>query len=450
MSCFALFLLGRASQDYLQGSMIKIEEHKQWTEHKAIEKAGAPAKVVIPLLQHLGKPLDQLRIAVGDGVKRGQLLATSDKGVFAPVHASISGIVKTIADYPHPLTGSCRSIVIEGDGKDEAAPEMVARSAQEVDALSGEDLKKIIFEAGIVGLGGATFPTHIKLSPPRPIEDFILNGAECEPYLTADDRLMVEKADEIIMGMKLVAKIINPRRCYIAIEDNKPEAIRLMRSRAEMFGWDVVSLKTAYPQGGEKQVIKSCLRREVPSGKLPFDIGVLVQNVATVFAIFEAVTLRKPLYERVVTVSGACVANPKNLFVRVGTLVRQLVEACGPLVKEPKKIVMGGPMMGIAQYTQECPVIKGTSGVILFDEAEEKEAEESFCVRCGECVENCPVGLNPSMIALAIAKDRLDLAEAYGIMDCIECGLCAYLCPGRRRIVQAIKAAKAKIMDRKG
>jgi len=258
---------------------------------------------------------------------------------------------------------------------------------------------------------------------------------------------MVERPDEIIKGMKLTAGIIKPRRCFIAIEDNKPKAIQLMRERAGLFGWKVVVLKTAYPQGGEKQVIRSCLKKEVPSGKLPFDIGVVVHNVGTVFAIYEAVYLRKPLYERVVTVTGPCLANPKNLLVRIGTPVARLIEQCGPLLREPKKIIMGGPMMGIAQYTMDGPVIKGTSGVILLDEAAEREEEESFCLRCGECVENCPIGLNPGLIALAIAKDKLDLAQEYGIMDCIECGLCAYLCPSRRNIVQAIKTAKARIRN---
>jgi electron transport complex protein RnfC len=429
--------------------MIRLEEHKQLTENKVLERAKVPSKAYIPLLQHMGKPLDLIKVKVGDDVKRGELLATSDKGVFAPVHASISGKVTMIADCPHPVSGLSRAIVLESDGKDEAVPEMVARGDEEVSALAPDILKKIVFDAGIVGLGGATFPTHIKLSPFGPIHDFILNGAECEPYLTADHRLMVECADALIKGMKLVAKILKPHNCYIAIEDNKPEAIRLMQERARMFNWEVIVLKTAYPQGGEKQVIASCVGREVPSGKLPFDAGVVVHNVGTVYAIYEAVYLRKPLYERVVTVSGTCLANPKNLWVRIGTPVKDLIEPCGPLVKEPKKIIMGGPMMGIAQYTMDGPVIKGTSGVIFLDEVEEQEQEETFCVRCGECVQNCPIGLNPGLIALAIRKDKLDLAQEYGIMDCIECGLCAYLCPSRRNIVQAIKTAKSKIRNAK-
>ncbi len=429
--------------------MIHLAEHKDVTENQAIEKAVLPAKVFIPLLQHLGKPLDQVLVKVGDPVKRGQLLATSDKGVFAPIHASISGNVTAIADHPHPLAGFSRAIVIESDGKDEGLAGLRPRMDSETEALSPADLRKAVFEAGVVGLGGATFPTHIKLNPPKPIAALILNGAECEPYLTADYRLMVEKASEIVKGAHLIAKILNPKNIFIAIEDNKPEAIKILGERAKALSAKVIVLKTFYPQGGEKQVIASCLGREVPTGKLPFDVGVVVQNVGTVFAIYEAVVERKPLYERVVTVAGQGLAHPKNLLARIGTPVGDLIRQCGPVTKEPKKIVMGGPMMGLAQFSLDGPVIKGTSGILLFDEALEREQEESFCVRCGECVQNCPVGLNPSSIALALKKDRLDLAESYGIMDCIECGLCAYLCPSRRNIVQAIKAAKVRIRNAK-
>ncbi len=429
--------------------MVKLEEHKALTEHRVIEKGKLPAKVFIPLLQHLGKPCDMVYVKAGDLVKRGQCLASSESGLFSPVHASISGVVKQICDCSHPIVGFSRAIVIESDGKDEADERMVARRDSEVEALSADILRTIVFESGIVGLGGATFPTHIKLSPKGQLESFILNGAECEPYLTTDHRLMIEKTDEIVKGIRLVLKMINPKNCYIAIEDNKPDAIERMRGYARMFDWKLIVLKSAYPQGGEKQLIKSCLGKEVPSGKLPFDVGALVHNVGTVYAIYEAVYLRKPLYERVVTVTGCCIANPKNILARIGTPVKDLIEQCGPLLKGPKKIVMGGPMTGVAQYTLEGPVIKGTGGIILFDEVEEKEEEESFCVRCGECVDNCPMGLNPGLIAMAINKEKFDLAQGLGIMDCIECGLCAYVCPGRKGIIQAIKTAKMRIRNAK-
>lgn len=425
--------------------MLKLNEHKEATEHLAIEQASLPSKAVISLQQHLGRPLDRVLVKIGDVVRRGQLLATSDRGVFAPVHASLSGTVRAVADFPHPTMGSARAVVIESDGRDEPAEGMAPRRDEEVDALAPEELRKIIFEAGVVGLGGAAFPAHIKLAPPVAIRDVILNGAECEPYLTADHRLMLEKPDEIIKGMKLVARMLKCQNFHIAIESNKPDAIEAMRERAKLFNWRVVVLEASYPQGAEKQVIKSCVGREVPSGKLPFDIGVVVHNVATVFAIYEAIYLGKPLYERVLTVSGPCLAHPKNLLARIGVPFRDLGLQCGPFVREVKKVVMGGPMMGFAQYTLDVPVVKGTSGVLFFDEAAEREEEASFCVRCGECVDNCPMGLNPSLISLAIKKDRLDLAEQYGALECVECGLCAYACPTRRGIVQAIRTAKARI-----
>lgn len=429
----------------MREAMLKLNEHKESTEHLAIERASLPSQVAILLQQHLGKPLDRILVKAGDVVRRGQLLATSESGVFAPVHASLSGIVKALGDFPHPTMGSGRAIVIESDGRDEPAEAIASRRDEEVDALTPEELRKIIFEAGVVGLGGAAFPAHIKLAPPVPIQDVILNGAECEPYLTADHRLMVEKPDEIIKGMKLLAKMLKCQNFHIAVEANKPDAIMIMRERARFFNWRVVVLEVSYPQGAEKQVIKSCVGREVPSGKLPFDIGVVVHNVGTVFAIYEAAYLRKPLYERVLTVSGPCLAHPKNLLARIGTPFNDLGQQCGPFVREVKKVVMGGPMMGFAQYTLDVPVVKGTSGVLFFDEEAKREEEGSFCVRCGECVDNCPMGLNPSLISLAIKRDRLDLAEQYGAMECVECGLCAYACPTRRGIVQAIRIAKARI-----
>lgn len=428
--------------------MIKLSEHKELTEHNLIRKAKLPSKVHIPLIQHFGKPCDKVLAKLNDFVKTGQMIATSEGGVFSPIHASISGKIISITDCPHPLLGRAKAVVIESDGEDEKIYDLINRN-DEVQAYSAEKIREIIFNAGIVGLGGAGFPTHIKLKPPKPVDTFILNGVECEPYLNVDYRLMLERTEEIILGMKIIIKVLGAKNVYIAIEDNKKEAIELFRRADLPSNWIIVVLKTRYPQGGEKQVIKSCLNREVPQGKMPFDIGVVVNNVGTVYAIYEAVCKNKPFYEKVITVAGRGLTNSSNLEVRLGTSIRDLIDECGPIKEEPRKVVMGGPMMGIAQYNLDAPIIKGTSGIILFGKDEVVEVQERFCIKCGECVTHCPIGLEPGMISLAIAKDRLDLAQEYGVMDCIECGLCSYICPANRNLVQAIKYAKQKIEDKR-
>jgi electron transport complex protein RnfC len=329
--------------------------------------------------------------------------------------------------------------VIENDGVDRLQA-VGCRPQVEIDNLTAEQIRNIVFEAGIVGLGGASFPTHIKLNPPKPIDTLIVNGAECEPYLTGDYRLMVEKTNEILKGIDLLAKCLGVKKVYIAIEDNKPEAIKAFTIYHLPFTIKV--LKSYYPQGGEKQLIKNILGREVPQGKLPFDIGVVVNNVATVFAVYEAVYLNKPLYERVVTVTGSCIVNPKNLLVRIGTPIKELINFCGPLKKEPAKIIIGGPMMGIAQWTDEVPVIKSSTGVILLNGKETKIQEEGFCIRCGACIRECPVGLIPCLINLACEKEMWTETKTYRAIDCIECGLCNYVCPANRNLTQSIKRAK--------
>jgi electron transport complex protein RnfC len=294
-------------------------------------------------------------------------------------------------------------------------------------------------------MGGASFPTHIKLTPPKPVEDLIINGAECEPYLTGDYRLMIEKTKEIIQGMALVKRCTGAKNVFIGIEDNKPEAIKKFTVSAGS-QYTVKVLKSLYPQGGEKQLIKSVLGKEVPAGKLPFDAGACVQNVGTVLAIYEAVYYGKPLYERVVTVTGSCVSNPKNLLVRIGIPIKELITYCGPLAQEPAKIIIGGPMMGIAQYTDEVPVIKSTTEIILMNKKEAEDREESFCIRCGACVRECPARLMPTLINLASQKEMWQAAKFYGASDCIECGVCAYVCPSNIRLVQSIKRAKLELM----
>jgi len=422
--------------------MIKLAENKAYTEHKPIERMPLSSKVYIPLSQHLGKPCNST-VKVGDAVKTGSVIATLEAGVFSPIHSSVSGKVAAIQDWPHPVLGRAKAIVIESDGKDESAPYAVSGKPHEaISGLSADEIRKIVFNAGVVGMGGASFPTYIKLNPPKTVDTFVVNGAECEPYLTCDYRLMVEKAKEILLGVDLVVRCLEVKDIYIAIEDNKSEAIKLFKDAIRNTTYAIRILKSMYPQGGEKQLIKNVLGKEVPSGKLPFDIGVVVHNVGTIFAIFEAVYLNKPLTERVVTVTGGCIENPRNLLVRIGTPIKELMNFCGPLKEDPAKIIIGGPMMGIAQYTDEVPVIKSTTGVLLLNQKEAAVYEEEFCIRCGACVRECPVGLMPCLINLASDKENWALSKNYGVLDCIECGVCSYVCPANRRLVQSIKRAK--------
>ena len=423
--------------------MIKLPEHKHETENLAIEKMPLPAYAYIHLSQHLGK-ICEPQVNIQDMVLRGQKVASVKAHVSSPIHASISGKVTAIEDRPHPVLGRSKAIVIENDGADRALGQESRRAPEEINNLTPDQIRNIVFEAGIVGMGGASFPTHIKLNPPKPVDTLIINGAECEPYLTADYRLMVEKTREILSGIELVAKCLGVNKVHIAIEDNKPEAIKTFNAICDK-RYVIGVLKSEYPQGGEKQLIKRILGREVPRGKLPFDVGVVVHNVATIFAIYEAIYMNKPLYERVVTVTGSCLSNPKNLLVRIGTPIKELIDYCGPLKKEPAKIIIGGPMMGIAQYTTDVAVIKSTTGIVLMGKEEAAIAEEEFCIRCGACVRACPAGLMPCLINLASEKELWTESKAYSALDCIECGLCNYVCPARRKLTQSIKRAKLEI-----
>ncbi|MBN2831187.1 MAG: electron transport complex subunit RsxC [Candidatus Omnitrophica bacterium] len=422
--------------------MVRLEENKFYTEDKAIESLPLARKFYIPLSQHLGKACVPL-VKVGDSVSIGQRIGSVEAHVYAPVHSPICGKVIAIADWPHPALGRAKAIVIES-GDSSSLPAVNYRSEDTVNKLSAEDIKKIIFDCGIVGMGGASFPTHIKLNPPNPVDTLIINGAECEPYLNADYRLMLEKTQEIIKGIELVTRCLGVKKVFIAIEDNKPEAIKAFSCQLPVAGFQIKVLESYYPQGGEKQLIKSVLNKEVPRGKLPFDLGVVVHNVATVFAVYEAVYLNKPLYERVVTVAGSILKNPKNLLVRIGTPIKELIEFCSPQ-EDPAKIIIGGPMMGIAQYSTDASVIKSTNGVLLLSKREAVCLEEEYCIRCGACVRECPAGLMPCMINLASERSIWQEAINYGAMDCIECGVCSYVCPSNRRLVQSIKRAKLEV-----
>lgn len=372
------------------------------------------------------------------------MIAAADSGLFSPIHASVSGTVASITDYPHPTLCRCKAVAVDWDGT-EGGENFKERASEDVDRLSAEEIRKIIFDAGIVGLGGAAFPTHIKLAPPKPINFFILNGAECEPGLTNDSRLMVENAQQIIQGARLMAKALGNPQCFVAIEDNKPEAIEKIRFAIQGAPFTLKILKTQYPQGGEKQLVQSILKKEIPSGGLPFDIGVVVQNVATAFAVYEAVYKNKPLYERVITLTGTPLTNPGNFLVKVGTPLSFLLEGCGPLKEEIAKVIFGGPMMGVAQYTLEAPIVKATSGVVFFSRAEIVGREDRVCCRCGRCIDVCPARIMPAMIGMAAEKENWAAAASYDPLDCIECGLCSYICPARRDLVHLIKYAKSRV-----
>ncbi len=423
--------------------------NKKHTQASMILDVPPPARVVIPLQQHTGAPAEPV-VGVGDQVKTGQKIGEAQGYVSVPIHASIGGKVTAIKPHLHPLGGMLPAVVIEADGQDtgeEQLPEAERKTPSDPKAMV-----EMIRQAGIVGLGGAAFPTHVKLSPPegKSIDTFILNGAECEPYLTADHRLMVENTGEIISGAKIILKILNCQRGIIGIEANKPDALAAMREGVrEEPELEVVALQVKYPQGAEKQLIWAISRREVPSGGLPMDVGCVVQNVGTAKAIHEAVIHGKPLIERVVTVTGPIVREPKNLRVRVGTLFGELIQQCGGTTEEPGKLVMGGPMMGLAQVSDQVPVIKGTSGLLVLPPDQAEIPDPQPCISCSRCVDTCPMKLVPTELGKLIQRSRLKEAERLGVLDCMECGTCSYICPSKINLVHLFKFAKAKIISEK-
>ena len=421
---------------------IHPKDSKVYTMDKTIEIPPLPSQVVIPMSQHIGAPCTPL-VKVGDKVKKGQVIAESDAFMHSPVHASISGEVIKIAEMPHASRVSCLSIVIKNDGLDEWAPGIPLH--REWDKLENTEILDIIKGAGAVGMGGAAFPTHIKLSPSKNIDVFIVNAAECEPYLTADYRMMLEYTERIVTGVKIVMKLLDVNKCFVGIEDNKPEAVRVMKEAFKGTSVEVVSLPTKYPQGAEKMLIKVLTNREVPSGGLPMDVGVVVQNVGTTIAICDAVVNGIPLIERITTISGDAIKEPKNLLLRVGTTFKYAIDYCGGFSKDPEKIIMGGPMMGFAQFSLDVPVIKGVSGILALSKDVVNSGEESPCIRCGRCVTACPMGLVPSMLSILGERHKFKEAkEEYDLFSCIECGSCVYTCPAKRNIVQYIKYSKAQ------
>jgi electron transport complex protein RnfC len=425
-----------------------VHPHEEkWTEDKAIETMPLPSMAIIPMLQHIGAPAEPV-VQKGDAVVAGQIIGEAKKFVSAPVHASISGKVAAVEPRPHPLGTRVLSVVIEGDGSD-GAPSV--RDDADYLNLPIEEMKKRIQEAGIAGMGGAAFPTHVKLSPPpeKKIDCLVINGAECEPFLTSDHRMMLEHPDEILAGIRILRKILDVDRVILGVESNKPDAIRLFSEKtAGKQGIQIQPLTVKYPQGGEKQLIKAVTGREVPSGGLPMDIGCLVQNVGTAYAVYEAVRFQKPLIERVVTVTGPGVKEPKNVRARIGTPFKELIAFCGGMTESAAKLIHGGPMMGISQLTDEVPVIKGTSGILVLDGKTANQAEEKPCISCARCVDICPMKLMPSWLASEIEFKKYEMASYQGLFDCMECGSCSYICPAKRNLVHYIKLGKAVCAER--
>ncbi|MGI5822910.1 MAG: electron transport complex subunit RsxC [Dethiobacteria bacterium] len=418
-----------------------LPHYKEFSENKSITTIPLPKEVVIALHQHTGAPCRAV-VKPGDEVKAGQRIGESDAFVTAFIHASVDGKVKAVEPRPYFTGTNVESVVIEVDAK-QGEP---AWQERDVSKLSIDQIKDAIKNAGIVGMGGAAFPTHVKLSPPTSIDAFIINACECEPFLTCDHRMMVEMTDALIAGARLIQKVISAPRVIFGVETNKPDAIQALNAKlAGEAGFQVVPLDVKYPQGSEKQLIKAVCDREVPPGKLPFDVGVVVQNVATCIAVYNACRYDKPLIERVLTVTGDGAARPQNVLAKIGTPISHIIEHCGGFKGEVGKVIMGGPMTGWAQTRLDIPIVKGTSGILLFSQAMVAETQHMACVRCGKCVDHCPMFLYPNFIGTYAETGRFDLAAEWGAMDCFECGVCVYVCPSNRPIVQFVREAKRQI-----
>ena len=421
--------------------------NKEYTDKAAIEVMPLPGKLVVFFAQNLGAPSRPV-VKKGDEVLKGQVIAEAGGFVSTPVHAPTSGRIDSIGMFPSPVGADSQAAVIIPDGRDEWAEGCDVE--RDVSSLDGEKIREMIHDGGIVGMGGATFPTHVKLSPPpeKKIDLLVVNGAECEPFLTADHRLMVEQPDGVIEGAALLASVIGVKKVVVAVEKNKPDAIAAMRRHIDgRAGFSVRAMDVIYPQGAEKQLIYALTGRKVPAGGLPMDVGVLVQNVGTALASFEAVRYNRPLIRRVVTVTGSGVRRPANVMARIGTTFEDLLEFCGGMTEETGKIISGGPMMGVAQYSLDAAVTKGTSGLVLLEIDETAQFVGDACVRCARCVDACPMRLNPSALSIFAERMRFEDAGEYNVMDCIECGCCAYVCPSRRPMVHHFRRAKAEIRN---
>lgn len=426
--------------------------HKDATAEKPIVTLAPPKELIFPLSQHIGAPAVPC-VQAGDAVLMGQKIAEAGGFVSATLHSSVSGTVKGIEKRMHPNGTLTDCIIIENDGLDTPIPE-VSLPERDFRKLSPKECIDLVQEAGIVGMGGAGFPTHVKLSPPpeATIDYVIVNGAECEPYLTSDYRVMLENSQELLTGLAIMMHIFDLSVGYIAIEDNKPKAIEAMKKAAAEFSGAeirIVPLKTKYPQGSEKQLINAVTGRKLKPGALPWQAGCIVSNIDTVASIARAVVKHQPVIRRIVTLGGDAMKNPLNYSVRIGTPFSYIVEQSGGFAQPPKKFLMGGPMMGLALSSLDVPTIKSSSAILALSESSAKFEEESPCVRCAKCLYVCPMNLQPNLLDKAARNNDFEALEKLHISDCIECGSCAYICPAKRRQVQQIRVVKGKLRNAK-
>ncbi len=405
-----------------------------------------PDTVTIPMSLHIGAPCTPI-VKKGDQIFLGQKIGEANGFVSAPIHASVSGKVKAVEERPHPNGNHVMAVVIESDGLDTVDPSI--KSYGSVEEMDANAIKKMVVDAGIVGLGGATFPTHVKLAipPDKKVDCVILNGAECEPYLTADHHLMLAYPEKVVMGLKIAMKSVGVQKGFIGVEDNKEEAIEaLVKAIGTDTSMEVYALHTKYPQGAEKQLIAAITGREAPSGGLPADAGVVVMNVGTAAQVAETMKTGMPLYKRILTCTGDAIKNPQTLEIRVGVSLESVINQCGGFSADPKKVIMGGPMMGVTQFGINVPVMKGTSGILCITKETAEIPLPSNCIHCGKCLSVCPIHLQPLYLAEYSLKNNWEKCEANNIMDCIECGSCSYICPAKRTLVSSIRVAKREII----
>ena len=424
---------------------VHVTEHKN-TARKQVEQLPSPKTVSIPLSQHIGAPCKCI-VKVGDKVLKGQMIGNVENGLGCPVHSSISGTVKEIVFKRNAMGANVENVVIENDGEDTYAPE-ITYADRNLEDTSPEEIIEIVRQAGISGMGGASFPTYAKIaSAMGKVDTIIINAAECEPFITANNRLLIEHPESVIKGTNVLLHALSLSKAIIAIEDNKPTAIKIMEGLTEESEEiEVKVVKTKYPQGDERQLIFALTGRELPQGKLPADVGCVVFNAETASKVFRAYNSNMPLIERIVTVDGDCIKEPKNIMVPIGTSYRDLIEFCGGFVKTPKTIINGGPMMGFAQWDIDAPITKGTSAILVLSEEMNKSYDQPHeCIRCGRCVKGCPMHLMPNYMAAFSRKGMYLEAEDFGVMSCVECGSCSFVCPAHVPIVQYIRVAKTAL-----